>query len=320
MHIAHFPSDAAPRWPRPVAALGNFDGVHRGHQKILDRVKAQADACGGVPVVVTFDPHPPRVVRPDKAPPLLMTLEQRLETFARAGVHGVAVVHFTPELARWEPEAFVDRVLVDWLQVAEVWVGANFLFGRDRLGTFTLLKALGEDRGFRTGNIEPVRYRDFVVSSTRIRRLIEEGRVGESAELLGHYYYLDGVVVHGEKRGRLLGFPTANLHVANELLPASGIYATIAVVGGVRHPAVTNVGVRPTIPREATAEGRLSAETVTVETHLLDASMDLYGASMRLEFVEWLRPEEKFDSLEALSAQIGLDCEAGRQVIAREGL
>jgi riboflavin kinase/FMN adenylyltransferase len=285
--------------------------VHRGHQKILDRVKAQAAACGGNPVVVTFDPHPPRVVRPDKAPLMLMTLAQRLETFERAGVYGVAVVHFTPEMARWEPEAFVDRVLVDWLQVAEVWVGANFLFGRERLGTFTLLKALGEDRGFLTGNIEPVRYRDFVVSSTRIRRLIGEGRVGESAELLGHYYFLDGVVVHGEKRGRLLGFPTANLHVANELLPAYGIYATIAVVDGVRHPAVTSLGVRPTI----TGDG-----PVTVETHLLDGAMDLYGSSMRLEFVEWLRPEEKFDSLEALSAQIGLDCEAGRRVIEREGL
>jgi len=303
-----------------VAALGNFDGVHRGHQKILDRVKTQAAACGGVPVVVTFDPHPPRVVRPDKAPPMLMTLDQRLETFERAGVHGVAVVQFTPELARWEPEAFVDRVLVDWLQVAEVWVGANFLFGRERLGTFTLLKALGEDRGFRTGNIEPVRYRDFVVSSTRIRRLIGEGRVGESAELLGHHYYLDGVVVHGEKRGRLLGFPTANLQVANELLPAYGIYATIAVVGGVRHPAVTSIGVRPTITRETTAGEGAGGDHVTVETHLLDTSMDLYGAKMRLEFVEWLRPEERFDSLEALSVQIGLDCEAGRQVIAREGL
>ncbi|MSO49795.1 MAG: bifunctional riboflavin kinase/FAD synthetase [Acidobacteria bacterium] len=311
MHIAHFLADAPPRWPRPVAALGNFDGVHRGHQKILDRVKAQAAACGGNPVVVTFDPHPPRVVRPDKAPPMLMTLAQRLETFERAGVYGVAVVQFTPEMARWEPEAFVDRVLVDWLEVAEVWVGANFLFGRDRLGTFTLLKVLGEDRGFLTGNIEPVRYRDFVVSSTRIRRLIGEGRVGESAELLGHHYFLDGVVVHGEKRGRLLGFPTANLHVANELLPAWGIYATIAVVDGVRHPAVTSLGVRPAI----TGDG-----AVTVETHLLDGAIDLYGVSMRLEFVEWLRPEEKFDSLEALSAQIGLDCEAGRRVIAREGL
>lgn len=224
MHVAHFPSDPSPGWARPVAALGNFDGVHRGHQKILDLVKRQADEDGGAPVVVTFDPHPPRIVRPDKAPPMLMNLSQKLEAFDRAGMHGVAVVQFTPEMARWEPEVFVDRVLVEWLHVAEVWVGANFLFGRDRMGTFTLLQALGEDRGFRTENIEPVRYKDFVVSSTRIRHLVAEGRVDESAALLGHYYYLDGIVVHGEKRGRLLGFPTANLRTENELLPAIGIY------------------------------------------------------------------------------------------------
>jgi riboflavin kinase/FMN adenylyltransferase len=323
MHIAHFPSDLRPRWARPVAALGNFDGVHRGHQKILDRVKRQADECGGVPVVVTFDPHPPKVVRPDKAPPMLMTLDQKLETFERAGIHGVAVVRFTPDLARWEPEVFVDTVLVDWLGVVEVWVGANFLFGRDRLGTVTLLKALGEDRGFQTGSIEPVRHKEFVVSSTRVRHLIEEGRVGESAALLGHHYCLDGVVVHGEKRGRLLGFPTANLQTGNELLPAYGIYATLAIVNGVEHPAVTSVGIRPTINRDATGaagatqEGGDDRPTVTVETYLLDASLDLYGASMRLAFVEWLRPEKKFESLEALSAQIALDCEAGRQVFAR---
>ena len=139
MHVAHFPIDQRPRWTAPIAALGNFDGVHRGHQKILDRVKRQADERGGAPVVVTFDPHPPRVVRPDKAPRLLMTLDQKLDAFEKAGIHGVAVVRFTGELARWEPEVFVDTVLVDWLRVREVWVGANFLFGRDRAGTFTLL-------------------------------------------------------------------------------------------------------------------------------------------------------------------------------------
>lgn len=314
MHIAHFPSDRPPGWARPVAALGNFDGVHRGHQKILDHVKRQALVCGGVPVVVTFDPHPPRVLRPDKAPPLLMTIEQKLEAFERAGVYGVAVVQFTPDMARWEPEAFVDAVLVDWLGVAEVCVGANFLFGRDRMGTFTLLKALGEDRGFAVESIDPVRYKDFVVSSTRIRHLIAEGRVGEAAALLGHHYCLDGEVVHGEKRGRELGFPTANLKTSNELLPAHGIYATIATVSGVPHRAVTSVGVRPTMP-EGPAGGR-----VTVETYLLDASMDLYGQQMRVGFVQWLRPEEKFDSLEALTAQIAQDCADGRQVFAREGL
>lgn len=311
MQVAHFPNEQRPRWTTPIAALGNFDGVHRGHQKILDRVKRQADERGGAAVVVTFDPHPPRVVRPDKAPRLLMTLDQKLEAFDKAGIHGVAVVHFTQELARWEPEVFVDTVLVDWLRVGEVWVGANFLFGRDRAGTFTLLKALGEDRGFRTEKIDPVRYKDFVVSSTRVRHLIGEGRMDEAAALLGHHYMLDGVVVHGAKRGRELGYPTANLQTDNELLPAYGIYATVAVVGGVQHAAVTSVGIRPTI------QDNLQP---TVETYLLDVSLDLYGQPMRLAFVQWLRPEEKFDSLEALTAQMALDCEAGRQVFGRVGL
>ena len=169
-----------PRWPSPIVALGNFDGLHRGHQRILDRVKRSAAEHGGTSVALTFEPHPPRVLRPDKAPKLLMTLDQKLEAFERAGLHSVAIVRFTPDLARWEPELFVETVLVDWLGVREVWVGANFLFGRDRAGTYTLLKALGEDRGFRADKIDPVFYRDFVVSSTRVRRLVSEGRVDEA--------------------------------------------------------------------------------------------------------------------------------------------
>ena len=181
MQLVHFPDSPRPRWPYPVVALGNFDGLHRGHQKLIDEVRRQAGERGGTAAVMIFDPHPPRVLRPDKAPPLLMTLEQKLEAFERAGVQGVAIVRFTHELSRREPELFVETVLVDWLRVSEVWVGANFLFGRDRSGTFTLVRALGEDRGFRTEKIEPVRYKDFVVSSTRVRHLVAEGRVDKPA-------------------------------------------------------------------------------------------------------------------------------------------
>src|SRR6188474_682757 len=137
------------RWSQPVLALGNFDGVHRGHRKILERVRRVADERGATSVVMTFDPHPPRVVRPDKAPPLLMTKSQKLEAIEQAGVHGAAIVRFTPEMSRWEPEMFVRTVLVDWLRVAEVWVGANFLFGHDRTGNFTMLRVLGSRYGFR---------------------------------------------------------------------------------------------------------------------------------------------------------------------------
>src|SRR6187551_2680448 len=244
--IAHFPDDPPPRWHNPVLALGNFDGLHRGHMKIIDRVRQRAGERGGTPAAMTFDPHPPRVLRPDKAPPLLMTKEQKIEALGRSGMQGVALVTFTRELSLWDPEMFVKTVLVEWLHVAEVWVGANFLFGHERAGTFSVLRTLGARYGFRAEKIDPVRYKDFVVSSTRIRRLVQEGRVDEAAALLGHHYFIDGVVARGAGRGRSIGFPTANLCTGNELVPPSGVYATLVTVNGVIHPSVTNIGLRPT--------------------------------------------------------------------------
>jgi riboflavin kinase/FMN adenylyltransferase len=307
MQVAYFPDTPRPRWTYPVVGLGNFDGVHRGHRRLLAEVRRQAEERTGTAVAMIFDPHPPKVLRPDKAPPLLMTLDQKLAAFADAGLAAVAVVKFTPELSRWEPEMFVETVLIDWLRAAEVWVGANFLFGRDRSGTFTLLRALGQDRGFKVDKIEPVFYKDFVVSSTRIRHLIAEGRVDEAGALLGHHYAIDGEVVHGDGRGRGLGFPTANLVSGNELLPAYGIYASIATFAGRSHPAVTSVGVRPTI-----GDGRL-----TVETHLLDGPHELYRARIRLSFVRWLREELKFDGLGPLREQIARDVADARGLFDR---
>lgn len=310
MQVVFFPDSPPPEWRQPIAALGNFDGLHRGHMKLLDRVRRQAGERGGTPVVLIFDPHPPRVLRPDKAPPLLMTLDQKLEAFERAGMQAVVIVRFTPELALWEPEHFVETVLIDWLHVSEVWVGANFLFGHNRAGTYTLLRALGEDRGFHTEKIDPVRYKDFVVSSSRVRHLVGEGRVDEAAALLGHQYFIDGTVIHGDGRGRELGFPTANLSSPNDLLPAHGIYATMAIVGGVQHAAVTSVGVRPTI-----GDGQL-----TVETFLLSGTHELYGVHVRLAFIQWLREERKFDSLDALRVAIAEDCAKARALFDRLSL
>lgn len=307
VRVLHFPDDPRPGWPHPVVALGNFDGLHRGHRELVDRARRRALERAGMAVAMIFDPHPPRVLRPDKAPPLLMTLDQKLDAFAHAGLDAVAIVRFTPELGRWEPELFVETVLIDWLQVGEVWVGANFLFGRDRTGTFTLLKAMGEDRGFRVEKIEPVRYKDFVVSSTRIRHLVTEGRVDEAGALLGHQYFIDGEVVHGDGRGRELGFPTANLATANELLPAHGIYATVAEIDGRHHPSVTSIGVRPTV----------GGGPVTIETHLLDGPHELYGRHVRLHLVKWLRDEVRFPDLDALRDQIERDCRAAAALFAR---
>src|SRR5688572_5093924 len=153
MEVACFPEDPPPGWPQPVVALGNFDGLHRGHLKLLDQVRRRAAERGGTPVVQIFEPHPARVLRPDKAPPLLATHAQKLRAFERAGLSAVAIVRFTHEFSRWEPETFVEKVLIEWLRVAEVWVGENFLFGRDRSGTFTLLRAIGQDRGFKVEKI-----------------------------------------------------------------------------------------------------------------------------------------------------------------------
>jgi len=307
--VIHFPDDPRPlAWRSPVLALGNFDGLHRGHVKIVERIQRGALERGGTSVVLTFDPHPPRVLRPDKAPALLMTKAQKLAALARAGVQGAAVVRFTPEMSQWEPEAFVRRVLVEWLRVAEVWVGADFLFGRNRSGNFTLLKSLGAQHGFRAEKIDPIRYKDFVVSSTRIRRLVGEGRVDEAGALLGHHYALDGVVVEGAKRGRDLGFPTANLATDNELIPPHGVYATAVTVDGAVYPSVTNIGQRPTFGDQL---------ATTIEAHLIGRSMDLYGRAVRLAFVQRLRDERKFPDLEALQDQIAADVRRAARLFDR---
>jgi riboflavin kinase/FMN adenylyltransferase len=309
VEVIHYPDDPRPiGWRSPVLALGNFDGLHRGHVKIIERIQRGAGERGGTSVVLTFDPHPPRIVRPDKAPPLLMTKPQKLEAMARAGVQGVAVVRFTREMSQWEPEAFVRNVLVEWLRVSEVWVGADFLFGRDRSGNFTLLRSLGSQYGFRAEKIDPIRYKDFVVSSTRIRRLVGEGRVDEAGALLGHHYAIDGIVVEGAKRGREIGFPTANLATENELIPPNGVYATALTIDGQIHPSVTNVGQRPTFGENL---------ATTIETHIMGQSMDLYGRSVHLAFVQRLRDERKFPDLEALQEQISADVRRAARLFDR---
>jgi riboflavin kinase/FMN adenylyltransferase len=309
VEVLHFPDDARPAWlVHPVLALGNFDGLHRGHLKIIERVRRGAAEHGGTPMAMTFDPHPSRIVRPDKAPPLLMTKAQRLEALDRAGIAAVAVVRFTTELSRWDPEAFVRTVLVDWLRVSEVWVGANFLFGHDRSGNFSTLRTLGQRYGFRADKIDPVRYKEFVVSSTRVRRLVAEGRMDEAGALLGHPYYIDGTVVAGKRRGRELGFPTANLQTENELLPPNGVYATTTTIDGVVHASLTNVGVRPTFG---------DTTRPIIEAYVLGFNGDLYGRPLRLGFVQRLRDERKFEDVDALRAQMEADRRRAERLFAQ---
>jgi riboflavin kinase/FMN adenylyltransferase len=294
-----------------VLALGNFDGLHRGHMKIIDRVRRRAGERGGTPAAMTFDPHPSRVLRPDKAPPLLMTKDQKIEALTRSGMQGVAVVRFSLDVSQWEPETFVRQVLVEWLHVVEVWVGANFLFGHERAGTFSVLRSLGARYGFRAEKIDPVRYKDFVVSSTRVRRLLAEGRVDEAGALLGHHYFIDGSVARGAGRGRELGFPTANLTTCNELVPPTGVYATTVTIDDIVHPSITNIGLRPTFG---------DVERPMIETHVFDMTRDLYGSSLRLSFVQRLRDERAFPDVDALRAQIDADCRSARRLFGRISL
>ena len=304
MDVIHYPDDVRPKgWTQPVLALGNFDGLHRGHLKIVEEVRRRADERRASSVVLTFDPHPPRIVRPDKAPPLLMTIDQKVTAMSAAGIDGVAIVRFTPEISQWEPDQFVHEVLVGWLQVSEVWVGANFLFGRDRKGNFSLLRSLGTRSGFRVEKVDPIRYKEFVVSSTRIRRLLGHGQVDEAGALLGHHYAVDGVVVEGAGRGRREGVPTANLRTDNEIVPPNGVYAVTVMVDGVIHPAIANVGVRPTFETDGAR---------MIEAHLFDYHGDLYGRHVSLAFVRRLRDETAFPDADALRRQIANDCDQAR--------
>jgi riboflavin kinase/FMN adenylyltransferase len=309
VEVLHFPDDPRPPWlVHPVLALGNFDGLHRGHLKIIERVRRGAAEHGGTPMAMTFDPHPSRVVRPDKAPTLLMTKEQRLEALEHAGIKAVAVVRFTTELSQWDPEMFVRTVLVEWLRVSEVWVGANFLFGHDRGGNFSTLRTLGQRYGFRADKIDPVRYKEFVVSSTRVRRLVAEGRMDEAGALLGHQYYIDGVVVEGKRRGRELGFPTANLKTDNELLPPNGVYATTTTIDGIVHPSISNIGLRPTFG---------DTTKTMIEAYVMGFDGDLYGRPVRLGFVQRLRDERKFEDVDALRAQMEADRRRAERLFAQ---
>ena len=309
MDVIHYPDDPRPaRWHQPVLALGNFDGLHLGHMKIVEQVVRTAHEHAATPLLLTFDPHPTRVVRPEHAPPLLMTLRQKLEVVGRAGIDGAAVVRFTYDVASWNPETFVRLVLFDWLRVSEVWVGANFLFGHDRSGDFSKLRDLGARYGFCARKIEPVLYKESVVSSSRVRTLVTEGRMAGATELLGRPYFMDGTVVHGVQRGRQLGYPTANLNSANELTPPNGVYTTRSIVDDVVYPSVTSIGIRPTFHEPS---------AVVVETYLLDVELDLYGKRLRVEFLERIREELAFSSVDELKVYIAADCAHVRAYFAQ---
>ncbi len=293
---------------RFVSTIGNFDGLHRGHRVILDRVLARARATGDTSLLITFDPHPLKVLAPERAPRMISTRRQQIALLDAAGIESVLVLPFTLDLAEVTAESFVKDHLARRLQVREVYVGGSFNFGRGRTGDADLLIKLCVDLGIRAEKVQEVRYLGSPVSSSRIRRAILAGEVELARELLGRPYGIEGTVVHGAGRGTDLGFPTANLMPQNELVPQDGVYVTEAQVGERSRPSVTNVGSRPTF-----GEGRL-----TVETHLLDDHRDLYDQLLEIRFLARLRKEVKFESPRALVEQVRRDVERARAFFESE--
>jgi riboflavin kinase/FMN adenylyltransferase len=295
-----------PRLVRSVVTIGNFDGVHRGHQGVLREAVAEARRRESRSVVLTFVPHPVRVLARGREPARLTPLERKLELMAEHNVDVALVLPFDRRVAGLEPAEFARSVLARGAGAGVVIVGGDFRFGRERAGDIGLLSSLGPELGFEVRSFEPVRDGGEPISSTRIRTALADGRVGDAARLLGRPHEVSGVVVLGDRRGRTLGFPTANLAGLRSMLPGMGVFACWAGVGGVRRMAAVNIGDRPTFGR-----GR------SVEAFLLDFDGDLYGRELTLSFVARLRADERFDGVDALVAQIGRDVERTREALGR---
>lgn len=291
-----------------VVCIGFFDGVHRGHRALLHRTQREAADEGVRSVVATFDRHPMEVVRPGSQPPLLMTLRRRLRTLADTGLDLVVALPFDDELRHRSAEEFVDHVLVEPLRARHVVVGANFRFGHAARGDVTTLADLGPSRGFTTEGVTLLELDGEVISSTEIRRALEAGSVERAAEMLGRAHVVDGVVVRGDRRGRGLGFPTANLHVdARSAVPRAGVYAgRFLLADGSGYPCATSVGTNPTF--EGTEQ--------RIEAYLIDFDGDLYGVEAAIEFHHRLRDEARFHSVDELVAQMHVDVAEARRLLA----
>lgn len=289
----------------PVLTIGNFDGVHKGHLALFDKVKERAKAIGGQSIVMTFEPHPLKVMKPSDGPQLITHTGQKLELIEKTGIDVIVCVSFDRSFAAISARDFVVDILVKKVGIKEIVVGYDYTFGHNREGDINLLRELGSDFGFVVHLVGPVEIDDTLVSSTSIRRLVQEGRLAEARVLLGRDFEVQGTVVKGQNRGgRLLGFPTANLNPHGELLPKTGVYAVKLLIDDVFYNGVTNVGYNPTF----------GDTPLTVETHVLDFSGELLGKTIKVHFIRHLREEKNFKTIEELSDQIARDIAQAKEV------
>ncbi len=297
------------RVPHPVLTIGNFDGQHLGHRALLRDVVRRADEAGGTPMVLTFDPHPVKVLAPQVNLRFLTTPDEKLACFRDAGVAEVLFLEFTASLASLTPDQFMQQVLRDGIGVRDLFVGEHFAFGKGRAGRIADLFRFGPNAGFQVHPVQPLRVDGEVVSSTRVRHLIKSGDVRGASRCLGRYYALGGQVMPGQQRGRQMGWPTANLKLPpDRVIPADGVYATRTLWEARAFESVSYIGTRPTF----------GAGERLLEVSLLDARENLYDQTIRVEFVERLRGDETFHNAEELSARIERDVQQARQALKAE--
>ena len=301
MKVIYRLEELAPEYPAPVVTIGNFDGVHLGHQNLMRDLVTRAAKIGGTAVVITFHPHPLQVLAPNNAPLQIQTLDQKLAVIESLGIPLVVVIPFNMQLAQTSARDFAVKTLWERLHLKEIYVGPNFAFGHRRQGSFNLLKEIGEEKGFMAGKIHQVQFRGNRVSSTGIRQALISGQVGLARRLLARPFDLKGVIIHGTGLGRSLQIPTANLRTPNELIPRRGVYVTRLCVEGHRYPAATNIGFRPTVNSEEVAA------SLSIETHVLDFDQNVYGKEAKLKFLMRLRDERRFSGKAALVKQIQKD-------------
>jgi riboflavin kinase/FMN adenylyltransferase len=293
------------RLPRPLfLAIGVFDGVHLGHQAVISTSARHAKEAGGTPVVVTFDPHPAKVLRPDDAPHLLTATQHKIALIRDLGVAHLLVLQFDRQFAATPPEEFVRQLVTNSDPLREICVGHEWSFGRGRAGNLALLKELGAAADFDVVGVPAVTLNGEVVSSTAIRRAIADGDLIKATQMLGREYTILGTVKAGEKLGRKLGFPTANLSAHSEQFPPNGVYVAEARLAGALYRGVANLGYRPTVSTGNPAR--------LLELHLFDLNKDIYGEEVEVRFLRYLRPEQKFENVDALAAQIALDVAEAR--------
>ena len=292
--------------PYPVLAIGNFDGMHLGHQAIFKMLKERAKKKKGTSVVFTFVPHPLSVIAPERAPKLLTTYKDKINLIKNFGIDTIICANFTKNFSNISAEDFVSNILCKGIGVKEIFIGSNYLFGKGRKGSPELLKSMGKKHGFTVTVVDEIRISDKNLSSSKIRTLVAKGKVDEVSAFLGRHYSVEGIVVEGAKRGKsLLDTPTANLLTANELLPKDGVYAVTVNIDGKTYGGATNIGYNPTF----------GDKKYSFETHVLDFKGKLVGKSIKVTFYKWIRDEMKFSGVEELKAQLKTDIEQIRTVL-----